>query len=74
MPKQDAKDLEEPLENLSVSNGRCIIPNLDLVLQDSISYLPGLTNLKLLSVLNKANDLVASVLLETNMRVTEQSL
>lgn len=65
---------DETLENLLVSNGRCILPNLDLVLADSISYLPGLTKLQLLEVLNKANELVANVLLETNIRVTEENL
>ena len=74
MLEQDLKILEEPLENLGVSTGKCIIPNLELALYDSISYLPGLTKLELLKVLNIANELVSSVLLETNMRVTEENL
>ena len=64
----------EPPENLVASNGRCIIPNLRLVLEDSKSYLPGLTKLELLDVLNKANTLIGDILFETNARVVEENL
>lgn len=69
--KENGYDL---IENWIVSIGRCIIPNLRLFLEDSFLYLPSLTKLKLLDVLNKANDLISAVLLETGMRVTEKNL
>lgn len=76
--RRDAKarkgDLDNNIGNLEVLSGKCIIPNLDLVLHNSISYLPNLTKLELLDILNKANDLIASALLESNMRVTEENL
>lgn len=74
MLRQEIKEIGDEVEFLEVSSGKCIIPNLDLVLQDSISYLPSLTKLELLDILNKANDLIASVLLETNIPVTEENL
>lgn len=72
--KHNENGLGDTLENLLVSSGRCIIPHLNLVLDDSMSYLPGLTKLELLSVLNKANELISNILLETSIRVAEENL
>lgn len=74
MLTQEERGLDHPLDYLKVSNGKCIIPNLDLVLYDSISYLPSLTKLELLNVLTKTNELLTHVLLESNMRVTEENI
>lgn len=63
MLEQTVTKLGGSREDLAVSSGRCIIPNLDLVLQDSISYLPNLTKLGIIKVLNKANTLIRYVLL-----------
>lgn len=73
MKEQDVEQKEDP-EDLTVSTGRCIIPNLTLVLEDSVYCLPSLKKLELLEVLNKTNELLSAVLLETNMRVYEENL
>lgn len=68
---QQHEDIDEATKVLT---GRCIIPNLQLVLEDSVSYLPNLKKLELLKVLNMANKLVSSILEETNIRVSEENL
>lgn len=70
----NSQDADNNPEDLIISNGRCIIPNLNLVLEDSSSYLPGLTKLELLDVLNKANTLITEILFETNTCVAEENL
>lgn len=72
MKEQDV--MQEDSDTWIVSTGRCIIPNLNLVLEDAKYCLPSLKKLELLKVLNKTNELLGEVLLETNMRVYEENL
>lgn len=47
--------------DLDLSSGKCIFPNLNLVMEDAVCSSPNLTILKILEVLNQENVLVTLV-------------
>lgn len=67
---QDEQRQEVILDKFDVSKGRCILPNLKLVLSDSEAYIDKLSRFDLLEVLKDANNLVSVVLMEAGRRLS----
>ena len=69
MNKQKETREEIEIKRFDVSKGRCIVPNLELVVQDSKFYLNRLSKFDLLKILKMSNHLSSLILEETNHRI-----